>query len=459
MPIRQVPGTDRKYLLIAYDKNGVERRDDPDGVMTERATMALASGGTTDVFLVSHGWKGDVPAAIDQYDRWIGAMTRASDDLARVRAKTPDYAPIIIGLHWPSQPWGDEEVKTGGLSFDATNLAAGGEWDAATKAPSDEELIERYADRIADTPAAKSAIETIIRSARTMAAQGGAPAKLPQNMIDAYRTLDLESGMASGMASAPGDDRKAFDPQRAYAAVRPAVPGAFGFPGWDTLLGPLRQLSFWKMKERGRHFGETGAHQLLSSLQDAAGKSVRFHVAGHSFGCVVVSGMLGGPKGSGATKTPVHSATLIQGALSLWSYAPSVAYANGAPGYFSPILTGKRVAGPLVTTQSRYDRAVGFWYPKAAGVSGQVTFDVGLGELPEYGGVGTFGLQGVSDATGMEMLPVAGSYGFAPRKIYNLNSDRFIKDGNAMSGAHSDIAHPEVAHAVWEAVLTDAPAR
>ena len=34
----------------------------------------LASEPYTDVFLISHGWMGDVPAAVGQYDRWIGAM-------------------------------------------------------------------------------------------------------------------------------------------------------------------------------------------------------------------------------------------------------------------------------------------------------------------------------------------------------------------------------------------------
>lgn len=461
MPIRQVPNTDRQYLLIAFDKDGVERTDDPDGRMSERAIETVKQGKVTDVFLVSHGWKGDVPAAIDQYDRWIGAMILSTDDLARMRAKRPGYTPLILGLHWPSQPWGDEEMKGGGASFGATDAALENGWDAATKAPTDEELIERYADRIADSPAARQALRTIIESARRTAGQGGIPARLPQEMVDAYHTLDAESGMKSGDASAaPGEDRKPFDPQRAYAAVRPAVSASFGFPGWDTLLGPLRQLSFWKMKERGRRVGEGGAHQLLSELQGAAGPDVRFHLAGHSFGCVVVSGMLGGPKDAGAGLTPVHSASLVQGALSLWSYADRISYAKNAPGYFNAVVKKGRVAGPIVTTQSRYDRAVGFWYPKAAGVAGQVTFDIGLGELPEFGGIGTFGIQGDgTSAQHVEMLPLGGSYNFRPRTVYNVNADRYVKDGDAMSGAHSDITHPEVAHAVWEAILTDSPPR
>ena len=42
---------------------------------------------------------------------------------------------------------------------------------------------------------------------------------------------------------------------------------------------------------------------------------------------------------------------------------------------------------------------------------------------------------------------------FAHLRIYNLEASAFIKDGDGASGAHSDIAHPEVAHAFWAAVL------
>ena len=44
-------------------------------------------------------------------------------------------------------------------------------------------------------------------------------------------------------------------------------------------------------------------------------------------------------------------------------------------------------------------------------------------------------------------------YGFEPGHIYNLEASHVIKNGGGFSGAHSDIAHPEVAHAMWQAVL------
>ena len=53
------------YDLIGFDSAGSERGDDPDGLMTDQTLRTLAddASGVTDVFLVSHGWMGDLPAA------------------------------------------------------------------------------------------------------------------------------------------------------------------------------------------------------------------------------------------------------------------------------------------------------------------------------------------------------------------------------------------------------------
>jgi|RhiMetdeSRZDD1v2_1073273.scaffolds.fasta_scaffold550324_1 hypothetical protein len=456
MPIRQVPNSDRQYYLIAFDKSGRERKDDPDGVMSERALKAVQAGGVSDVFLVSHGWKGDVPAAIEQYDKWIGAMTKQASDLERMRARNPSYRPLIIGLHWPSQPWGEEEVGSGGTSFGSTATAAGNaEFDAPRTAPTEEELVEQYADRLSDSDKPDPELREQLRKVFASARENIAPFKLPDEIVAAYKKIDVLAGLGSGALGGPPDaDRAEFDPQRAYRATKP-VAASFGDGFLGGLLSPLRQLSFWKMKKRAQKFGEDGAAPLLESLQQAAGEKVRFHVAGHSFGCIVASALLRG-RDAQAQRRPVHSVSLLQGALSLWSYCSKIEQSNNEPGYFSSVLSARRVSGPIITSQSRFDKAVGFWYPKAAGAAGQVSYAPGLGDLPKFGAIGTFGVQGPdTNATHMDMLPVSGSYGFKGGQVYNLNGDQYIKNGGGFSGAHSDIAHPEVAHAVWEAVLAE----
>ena len=96
--LSQLSGKDRRQ----------ERRDDPDArqgsTLSERVKDELRDQPVTDVFFISHGWKGDVPAAKDQYTRWIGAMLECEDDRRKVRQVRPGFRPLLIGLHWPSLP-------------------------------------------------------------------------------------------------------------------------------------------------------------------------------------------------------------------------------------------------------------------------------------------------------------------------------------------------------------------
>ena len=103
MPIEQIPDSDVRYYLVAFDGEGRERTDDPAGLMSERVVSALDEQPVTDVFVMSHGWRADVPSARRQYAAWIGAMLACTDDLAFMRATRPDFRPLLFGLHWPSE--------------------------------------------------------------------------------------------------------------------------------------------------------------------------------------------------------------------------------------------------------------------------------------------------------------------------------------------------------------------
>ena len=106
MPYKTIPATTVNYALIAFDGDGRERTDDPEGVngrMSERILQDAKASPPTHVFLFSHGWQGDVPAAIAQYNRWIKAMTDLPSDAQTMGA---DFKPLWIGLHWPSLPVG-----------------------------------------------------------------------------------------------------------------------------------------------------------------------------------------------------------------------------------------------------------------------------------------------------------------------------------------------------------------
>lgn len=439
MPIRQIENTELSYYLICFDSEGQERTDDPDGQMSQRVLDVLKTEPITDVFLISHGWLGDVPDAITQYDKWIGSMAGNTADIERVRTARPGFRPLMLGLHWPSKPYGEEDLGAGAASFSGSEMGG--------VSPVDE-LIDQYAETLGDTSATRQALQTIF----TSAVDDVAPDKMPSDVVEAYQVLNREVGLGSGgVAADPGSDREPFDAESTYNAANEEA-ASFGSFGLGALLAPLRTMSFWKMKDRAAKFGASGSFQLLHALQNATTSNVRFHLMGHSFGCVVMSATLAGPPTDNALVRPIDTVTLMQGALSLWSYTSDIPHASGQPGYFHRIFSEGRVAGPFVTTQSEHDTAVGTMYPLAAGVARQVHF--APGELPKYGALGTFGVRGPDPVVvDMAMLPADGSYDFAAGKVYNLESSEYICEMQSRSsGAHSDLAHPEVAHAVWEAV-------
>jgi hypothetical protein len=434
MPYQTVSG--QEYALISFDKDGHERTGDPAGNGGLFSDVLLERAGAepiTDIFFFSHGWKGDVPRALEQYDEWVGAQAALTADVAAMTQRRPNFRPLRIGLHWPSQPWGDEDL--GGIDF-----APGGGVSA-------EALVQRYVEVLGDAPGIRADLETIVTAARDNAAA----TELPPEVREAYLHLDaaLDLG-ADGPGAPPDADREPFDPDVAFN-MGEAEAADFGGGFFGGILGPLRQLSFWTMKKRARSVGEGDMHRFLAALQErTAALPARVHLMGHSFGCIVVSAMIGGKDGAQTLPRPVDSVVLVQGALSLWSYCLKIPHLDDTPGYFHRLIAEGKIGGPVVTTRSRYDAAVGRFYPLAAQVGPQ---DFGE-DLPKYGGIGAWGIQGL--ASGVEdrpMLPATENYGFAPKTVYNLESSEFIRDGDGPSGAHSDIAGPEVAHAIWQAAL------
>jgi DNA/RNA endonuclease G (NUC1)/V8-like Glu-specific endopeptidase len=427
------------YYLLAYDKDGNERADAA-GAVPSAQVLKAAAGPVTDVVVFSHGWLNDVPSARRSYQSWLETMRAQQADAARARAARPGFQPLLIGLHWPSQPWGDERLADN-VSFAAD---AGGQVAR---------LVDAYAQRLGDKPEVRGPLQAVLENA----VGGGEPKRLPKPLADAYRDLDKALGLRSlGVAAAPGEDREGFDPEAVYqdALAEAAATVSFALLDRDTLLAPLRTLSFWTMKDRARRFGEKAGHALLTGLQEAtAGRDVRFHLVGHSFGCAAASAAVAGPPGGPGLPRPVDSLVLLQGALSLWAYCASIAFARGQPGYFYRMMAGRQVRGPVVTTQSRYDKAVGTWYPRGAAVARQVVF--ALDEFPKYGGLGAYGARGpglaISDGP---MRPAGEAYDFAGGQVYNLEASAYVRNSlGFFAGAHSDICHPEVAHAVWSAWL------
>jgi hypothetical protein len=435
-----VPGHDVNYHLISYDARGREReeRDGPYSAVVLHEAVQLRP---TDVFVLSHGWQGDIPAAREQYGRWIGAMLSCPDGRARLVNRPVGFRPLLVGVHWPSKAWGDEEL--GPSSFDVTDEPA----QDTDYSDDTDALIDRYAERLGDSPSIRQAVATIV--SHTL--EDAAPLRLPEPVRLAYEIIDAEVSMgdAGGEGAPPGEDREPFDAEATYQACQLEEIVSFGGGSLGGLLAPLRMLTFWHMKRRARDFGETGAAKLLDDVQTAV-PAARIHLMGHSFGCIVTSAAIAGAADR-RLRPPVASLVLAQGAMSLWSFCSAIPSRPRHAGYFHRLVADKLVAGPILTTTSLHDRAVRAFYPIGAGVRRQVDYD---DELPTYGGIGVWGVRGPGiKITSDDAIPEGGkAYDLRPGAVLNLDATEVIKNGDGASGAHNDICHLEIAQAVWQVV-------
>jgi hypothetical protein len=337
------------------------------------------------------------------------------------------------------------------LSDDADEFATERDLDPAG-------LVDLYARRIADTDAARQALTVIVEAANDAGDDevSAESLTLAPEVDEAYQVLFTEAGLQSaGVSAAPGSDQESFVPLETAkewtvavnAESGSAVAGEPGLLGdgilaklREAILGPARQLSFWSMKHRARAVGECGPHQLLVRMQQSA-PSLRIHLMGHSFGCILVSAAVAGPTSGGTLANrltrPVTSLFLVQGAMSLWSFANAIPFPPSEPGYFRPVFAS--------------DRAVGIFFPIGAKLGQERLLDEN--NYPEYGGIGTYGAQGYTPTVAHEILNSDAEYGLDPGTTYNIDASRIIAQGGGASGAHSDIAHPEVAHLFWQAAL------
>ena len=195
MPKELIADTSLDYYLVNFDALG-EEREEPNGTkMSQRLIEMLQTEPISDVFLISHGWLGDIPAARDQYSRWIRAMAANTADIEKLKQVRPNFKPLLIGLHWPSLPWGNETPM------------------AETEEAFVDSIVSEYTERIADTGPARNALRTI----GTEALKDVEPDQLSAQTVEAYKALNQEAALGSeGEAAAPGNDREPFDPQVIY---------------------------------------------------------------------------------------------------------------------------------------------------------------------------------------------------------------------------------------------------
>ena len=167
-----------------------------------------------------------------------------------------------------------------------------------------------------------------------------------------------------------------------------------------------------------RAIGEQAVHPFLCDVQElTSGREIRFHLAGHSFGCIVAAATIAGAAGSTQLSRPVNSLLLLQGRCPFGATAATFLRHPGKP-CFTCIVSQGLVRGPIVTTQIAHDTAVGTWYPCVPGLPARSSLRPVRSQIRRHRCLWHTG-SGTS-CHGDTMPPAGTDYGFRPGHVYNL---------------------------------------
>ncbi|MEU2063359.1 serine-threonine protein kinase [Streptomyces sp. NPDC013455] len=418
------------YWELTFDADG-----DVDGPARDRLLTQVADRGVRDLVVFAHGWNNDRSGATALYRRFF--------------APFPGLAPKArlgyVGVFWPSMRFSDEPIP------DFPRSAAAVEAEREPRPALDKEtrraLVETFPDRATVTD----------RLARMLDERPDGEAGLPEfgRMVRLLLDADRRPGVADtdepGEPAVFGGDpvtvcERFADALAALGPPADADAAAFRLPNpWDGAKELLRQATYHRMKRRAGTVGERGLGPLLGRLA-AAAPGVRVHLVGHSFGGRLVAFALRGLPGSVAV---VKSVTLLQGAFSHYAFAARLPHAPDRSGTLKD--RQRRVDGPLVCCHSRFDAALGTFYPLASRLAGDDRACAGneiaavLG--PRWGAMGHDGVQAVPGTVRLDLAAALG--GRLPASgCVNVDVAAVVRRGGAPSGAHSDIVHPELARLV-----------
>jgi hypothetical protein len=275
--LRTVEGAEFPYYVIPFDKDGT-----CEGPQTRAHLLAHAQG-YSDIFVFSHGWNNDWTVATKRYESFINGFI----DLRRRHQLPvpPAYAPLLVGIFWPSQALAWFEKETG-PEIAAADPAA---QDAATAA-----TANTLRDIAAALPASSRArFHELAQAPELDAAQ----ARELADLLASIARGDDEAGAeqapsaddllaAAGALADPEPDWDAVTPVGGVAGVE--APQAAGIGDVLGRLDPrnlVKPFTVWQMKDRAGVVGRHGVAPLVADLLRSSGNA-RVHLLGpHSAPC------------------------------------------------------------------------------------------------------------------------------------------------------------------------------
>jgi hypothetical protein len=429
------------FWEAAFDDDGKPQ----DSTAAAHAVAEIKAAGLTDLFVFSHGWNNDRTDAQKLYDGFFQQIRNLIDDARFPKKRVASCG--IIGVFWPSILWPDEQP-------DAIASARGGAAALSGAGPRQPPALAPVGDL--KTAFGAGHDETIQRLHAMLEKREGGHDGLREfseklaSLFPAHsKKTGREDSLEIDALGKPEAWRKAFELLSDDEATSTSG-GSAGLGDelsrlWDGAKGALRVATYWQMKNRAGVVGRAGLGPFINAIAKAV-PNLRVHLLGHSFGARLVSYALSALDASGAS-SPVKSLFLLQGAFSHFSFASALPFDTTRSGELKG--KDKLVDGPLLTTFSDFDLAVGRAYPLASIVSG---VDNAKAEdvVSRWGGMGSDGAQAVQ-AKKLSLARAGFEYGWSKGGWHNLDGNKIIKNGGPPSGAHSDIIHPETAWAALSA--------
>jgi hypothetical protein len=387
--------------------------------------------------VLSHGSVASDDSARDLYDAMFPLIAAAAAGSAAIGRAG------FAGVHWPSL-WFPLTPATPATGRPGAELSAG------TQALSGADIS---AALLPGFPAGQQEVVSEIGRCIDdgVAGAGSNPARRIEHIHRLLQCLAPPPGTEPGEDDGEDPLVRTSDPVTAYQDLARVFGTAPAGGDWfgraiSGAKDAVRVVTCDIMKARAGGIGRTGLGPMLTRLHERS-PALRVHLIGHGFGARLVSFALAGI--GSAAGSPVSSLSLLQGTFSHWSFAHAQDNPFGRPGALHAV--ADRVHGPLVSTYSVYDWAVGVWYPKASFLSRP---DTEAFVVRRWGGMGADGFQAV-DPLEVRIMPAGGDrdYRFKPGTFYRVNAANVINDvrGRPFAGAHSDIRKAPIARLLVDA--------
>jgi hypothetical protein len=447
------------FWILEFTKDGTSA----DAAAIRRFQSELPSLGLTDVFIFSHGWNNSPSDARTLYNRFYAEVAKLLKDNT-VRKKSTATKIGFAGVLWPSILWPDDTPNDGAPPELPRPVGGGSVALAAAKT--------KVRVQTAEPPEINAELKKTYNDARQRQLIDELTALLAERAEDDAAINAFKMKLGELLASEcfdPADKQQPDDGESGVANLndkqwrkllrevgdnaekRGSTKGGTVGLGddfkklWNGAKDVLRIGTYWHMKKRAGVVGREGLGPVLTQLAHDA-PNLRMHLLGHSFGARVVSFTLAGlPTAMSGPTSPVKSLFLLQGAFSHYAFADELPHDRTRSGALKGMAA--RVDGPLLTTQSLRDYAVGVSYPAASMANNE---DAAAFDSPSkrWGAMGHDGAQAV-DATTVPLAAPGFAYSFAKGAWLNLDGNDVIIHGSLPSGAHSDIVHP---HTAWAAL-------